>query len=152
MAARYPSMIASLNQAIKQNKNSVVVPINSLCYNVLTKLRESGIILGFSLILSANAVKGAKMPISAKKNYPKAKIFFRALPGYIRLKVYPLTGSHFLSVRKQPFFRFRSFLTNIHGRNRYLLLTTNKGLRWDFELCHVGLGGKLLVSVVRRAC
>jgi len=151
MAARYPSMIASLNQAIKQNKNSVVVPINSLCYNVLTNC-ENWDYFGFFLILSANAVKGAKMPISAKKNYPKAKIFFRALPGYIRLKVYPLTGSHFLSVRKQPFFRFRSFLTNIHGRNRYLLLTTNKGLRWDFELCHVGLGGKLLVSVVRRAC
>jgi len=127
-------MIASLNQAIKANRKSCTVPINLISYHILCKFRDAGIIYGFSL-------EGQK---------PKAKVFLNVLPKYFRLKVYPLTASNYISVRKQPFFRYRSYLQNTHGRNRHLLLTTNKGLKWDFELLHDGLGGKLLVSVIRR--
>lgn len=158
MTARFPSMIATINLALKRRQSQVVVPINSLCYNILTKLVETNVIFGFSLLLPVEKEKKdpreieSSMALTKRKltGYPKAKIFIPALPRYVRLKTYPLTHSNYISVRKQPIFRFRSFLQKGHGRNRYLLLTTPHGLKWDFELLHDCVGGKLLLSVLSR--
>jgi hypothetical protein len=112
MAARYPSMIAAINLALLQKKKICEVPINHLCYDTLSKLREIGIITGFSVEKCTTNLENPKYFSSIlnsemefytfshdinfgkkekkKKPYPRAKIFLPLLPLYIRLKTYPL--------------------------------------------------------------
>jgi ribosomal protein S8 len=48
MTARFPAMIGIMRNCIRAGVHSCSVPANSLCFRVLTLLRENGLISGFS--------------------------------------------------------------------------------------------------------
>lgn len=139
MTARFPALIASINGAIKHNIDSISAPSNSFSVAVLKKLRDYGMISGFSYDFQ-----------SGKPLHPRVRIFLKKHSfgnSVIRtIKVFPRTRTNFKTIK------FSEIYKAVMRKNKLLLISTPQGLFFSDELIRqfkgTHLGGILILEVV----
>lgn len=139
MTSRFPSLIASINGAIKHNIDSVSCPCNVFSISVLKKLRDYGAISGFSYDFE-----------SGKPLHPRVKIFIKkhisGIPVIRSIKVFPRTRTNFKTIKYAEIYKA------VMRKNKKLLISTPQGLFFSDELVFhnkgKNIGGILILEVV----
>jgi ribosomal protein S8 len=114
MIARFPNMIAVMQNTIKTGQISCEVPVNKLCISTLRLLREQSLIYGFQYVSPRQ---------TRHRLYPRIKIFFKYSdvnnPCLYFLRAIKNTRSNFF-INKGNYMKYRG--------NKKIMISTPQGL------------------------
>lgn len=158
-------MITAMKAAIKSNKKSVVVRVNSFSLKILKKLYSDGIIRGFNCLASAHLsisdsrlglkklsifqAKSRKLNTAGTGLYNSMYLVY--LPNFSGLRNLIMSFSCFVTASKllmvpSAYITAKQFRGLTLKNANYVLISTNYGLLSTYDLLNLSVGGLVVLT------